>query len=174
VWNVGRVGHHRSYKFCDGFSDADTWVVPSIVTDKQNLRKSCHGTNSSSVFSVFLMCPYNLNSPWFLKVRSPQESHIHLSKKIMAMILPADRRTLEFLWPWRISVVLPPVGVPGSCVRCGCEVPVIILLLVAYLYIYSLLRGVTFQVLSLSSYTLSTVILSLLETFLELLLWNKF
>jgi hypothetical protein len=95
-------------------------------------------------------------------------------QKIMAMTLPADRCTLEFPWPWRILVVLPPVGGPGSCMRCGCEVPVIILLLVTYLYIYSLLRGVTFQVLSLSSYALSTVILPLLETFLELLLWNKF
>jgi len=47
-------------------------------------------------------------------------------------------------------------------------------LLQAYLYIYSLMRGITFKVLSLSSYALSPMMLQLLETFLELLLWNSF
>jgi len=37
-----------------------------------------------------------------------------------------------------------------------------------------LLRGVTFQVLRLRSYALSPTMLPLLETFLELLLWNSF
>jgi len=55
----------------------------------------------------------------------------------------------------------------------GYEVPGIILLQ-AYLYICSLLRAVTFKVLPLSSYALSSTMLPLLETFLELLLWNDF
>jgi len=37
-----------------------------------------------------------------------------------------------------------------------------------------LLRGVTFEVLPLGSYALSPVMLPLLETFLELLLWDNF
>jgi hypothetical protein len=44
----------------------------------------------------------------------------------------------------------------------------------AYLYTYSLLRGVTFEVLPLSSCALSPTMLPLLETFLELLLWSSF
>jgi hypothetical protein len=39
---------------------------------------------------------------------------------------------------------------------------------------YSLLRGVTFEVLPLSSYALSPTMLPVLETFLELLLWKGF
>jgi len=57
--------------------------------------------------------------------------------------------------------------------RCGYEVTGMILLQ-AYLYTYSLLRGVTFEVLPLSSYALSPMMLPLLETFLEFLLWNSF
>jgi hypothetical protein len=38
--------------------------------------------------------------------------------------------------------------------------------------LYSVLRGVSFEVLPLSSYALSPRMLPLLETFLELLLWN--
>jgi hypothetical protein len=56
---------------------------------------------------------------------------------------------------------------------CGYEVPGIILLQ-ACLYPYSLLRGVIFEVLHLHSYALSPMMLSPLETFLELLLWNSF
>jgi len=52
-------------------------------------------------------------------------------------------------------------------VRCDCEVPGMILLQ-AYLYTYSLLRGVTFEVLPLSSYALSPMMLPVLETF-----WNS-
>jgi len=48
------------------------------------------------------------------------------------------------------------------------------ILLQAYLYTYSLLRGVIFEVLILSSYALHLTMLSLLEIFLELLLWNSF
>jgi hypothetical protein len=55
---------------------------------------------------------------------------------------------------------------------CGYEVAGMILLQ-AYLYTYSLLRGVTFEVLPFSSYALSPRMLPLLETFLELLLWNS-
>jgi hypothetical protein len=44
----------------------------------------------------------------------------------------------------------------------------------SYLYTYSFLRGVTFEALPLSSYALGPVMLPLLETFLELLLWNSF
>jgi len=56
--------------------------------------------------------------------------------------------------------------------RCGYEVPGTILLQ-PYLYTDSLLRGVTFKVLPLSSYVLNPMMLPLLETFLELLLWNS-
>jgi hypothetical protein len=49
-----------------------------------------------------------------------------------------------------------------------------IILLQEYLYTYSLLRGVTFEVLPLSSYALSPVTLPALETFLGPLLWNSF
>jgi hypothetical protein len=48
------------------------------------------------------------------------------------------------------------------------------ILLQAYLYAHSLLRGVTFEVLPLSSYALSPTMLLLLETFLILLLWISF
>jgi hypothetical protein len=41
-------------------------------------------------------------------------------------------------------------------------------------YTYSLLRGVTFKILPLSSRALSLTMLSLLETFLEFLLCNNF
>jgi len=44
----------------------------------------------------------------------------------------------------------------------------------AYLYIYSLLRGVTFEILPLISYAISPTMLPLLETFFEHLLWNSF
>jgi len=47
-------------------------------------------------------------------------------------------------------------------------------LLQAYLYAYSLLRGVIFEVLPLHSCALSSTMLPLLETFLEFLLWNSF
>jgi hypothetical protein len=43
-----------------------------------------------------------------------------------------------------------------------------------HLYTYNILRGVTLQVLPFSSYALSPTMLPLLETFLELLLWNSF
>jgi hypothetical protein len=56
--------------------------------------------------------------------------------------------------------------------KCGYEVPEIILLH-AYLYTYSLLKGFTFKVLPLSSYALSQMMPPLLQTFLELLLWNS-
>jgi len=48
------------------------------------------------------------------------------------------------------------------------------ILLQAYRYNYNTLRGVTFEVLPLSNYVLSPTMLPLLETFLELLLWNIF
>jgi len=47
--------------------------------------------------------------------------------------------------------------------RCGYEVP-------GMIFIASLLRGVTFKVLLLSSYVLSPTMLPLLETFLGFLL----
>jgi len=52
---------------------------------------------------------------------------------------------------------------------CGVKVPRMIILQ-AYLFTYGLLREVTFKVLPLSSYELSTMMLPLLETFLEFLL----
>jgi hypothetical protein len=52
--------------------------------------------------------------------------------------------------------------------RRGYEVPGMILLQASYLYTYSLLRGVTFEVLPFSSYALSPTMLPLLETF-----WNS-
>jgi len=55
--------------------------------------------------------------------------------------------------------------------RYACEVPGMILL-AAYLYTYRLLRRVAFKVLALSSYAFGPMMLPLLETFLELLLWN--
>jgi hypothetical protein len=61
----------------------------------------------------------------------------------------------------------------GETIECDYEVPGM-LLLQACLYTYSLLRGVTFQVLLSSSYVLSPMMLPLLEKFLELLLWNSF
>jgi hypothetical protein len=51
--------------------------------------------------------------------------------------------------------------------RCGYEIPGIILLQI-YMNAYSLLRGVTFEVLPLSSCALSPTMLPLLEAFLEL------
>jgi hypothetical protein len=48
------------------------------------------------------------------------------------------------------------------------------ILLQAYLYNYSLLKGVTFKVLPMSSYALRLISLPLSKTFLELLLWNTF
>jgi hypothetical protein len=44
----------------------------------------------------------------------------------------------------------------------------------SYLYTSSLLRGITFAVLPMSSYALSPTMLPLLETFCELLSWNSF
>jgi len=58
--------------------------------------------------------------------------------------------------------------------RCSYEVLGTILLQNSCLYIYSLLRRVTFEVLPLNSCALSPTMLPLLETFLELLLWNSF
>jgi len=48
------------------------------------------------------------------------------------------------------------------------------ILLQAYLYTYSLLRGVTFEELPLISYSLSPMLLPLFGTILGLLLWNSF
>jgi hypothetical protein len=56
--------------------------------------------------------------------------------------------------------------------RSGYEVPGMILLQ-AYLCTYSSLTGVSFEVITLSSYTLSSTMLPLLETFLEFLLCNS-
>jgi len=53
-----------------------------------------------------------------------------------------------------------------NAARCGYEVQRMILLQ-AYLYAYSLLRGVIFEVHPLSNYAFSTMMLPLLETFLE-------
>jgi hypothetical protein len=57
--------------------------------------------------------------------------------------------------------------------RCGYEVPGLILLQ-AYPYTYSLLRGVTFKVLPLMCYALNPMMLPLLGAILELLLSNSF
>jgi hypothetical protein len=57
--------------------------------------------------------------------------------------------------------------------RCGCDVHGMVLLQ-AHLHYYSLLRGFTVEVLPLSSYALSSTMLPLLETFLELVLCNSF
>jgi hypothetical protein len=56
---------------------------------------------------------------------------------------------------------------------CGYEVPGIIFLPASYLYTHSLLRGVTFKILPLSGYALSLTMLSMLEIFLELMLWES-
>jgi len=56
---------------------------------------------------------------------------------------------------------------------CGYDAPGMILLQ-PNLYTYGLLTGVAFEVLPLSSYALIPTMLLLLETFLELLLWNSF
>jgi hypothetical protein len=56
---------------------------------------------------------------------------------------------------------------------CGYEVLGIILFQ-AFLNSHSLLRGITFKLLPLRKYVLSPTMLSPLETFLELLLWNSF
>jgi len=47
------------------------------------------------------------------------------------------------------------------------------ILLQAYLCIHISLRGVISEMLPLSGYALSLMMLLLLETFLELLLWNS-
>jgi hypothetical protein len=57
--------------------------------------------------------------------------------------------------------------------RCGYKVPGMILLQ-SCVYTSSLLRGVTFKLHPLSSHALSQIMLPLLKTFLELLLWNSF
>jgi hypothetical protein len=57
---------------------------------------------------------------------------------------------------------------------CGCEVPGMILLQASHPYAYSLLIGVTFEVPPLNSYELSSRMLPLFETFLELGLWKIF
>jgi len=49
-----------------------------------------------------------------------------------------------------------------------------ILFQASYPNIYSLLTGVTFEVLPLSSYAFTPMMLPLLETFLELVIWNSF
>jgi len=56
---------------------------------------------------------------------------------------------------------------------CGYKVPGIILLQ-THLYTHSLLGGVTFEVPPLSSFVLSLLMLPLIETFLDLLMWNSF
>jgi len=74
------------------------------------------------------------------------------------------------------SLSLPSLFPPsfmGVNMRCGYGVPKTILLQ-AYLYIYSLPREVTFELLPLNRYALSITMLPLLKTFLELLLWNSF
>jgi len=55
--------------------------------------------------------------------------------------------------------------------RCGYEAPEI---MQAFVYTYSVRRGVTFKVLPLSSCALCPIMLPLLVAFLELLLWNSF
>jgi hypothetical protein len=63
----------------------------------------------------------------------------------------------------------------SPCTSCGYEVAGgMILLQASYLFTYSLLKWVTFEVLPLSSYALRPKMLPLLEKFLELLLWNSF
>jgi hypothetical protein len=72
---------------------------------------------------------------------------------------------------WAGQTVMTVVRRPTWC---DYEVPGMILLQASYLYTYSLPRGVTFEVLPLSSCVLSPTMLPLLETFLELLLLNIF
>jgi hypothetical protein len=69
------------------------------------------------------------------------------------------------------------VDVWRNCIwhtRCSHEFIRIILVQVSYLYTYSLLRGVNFKVPPLSSCALGPTMMPLLETSLELLLWNFF
>jgi len=60
-----------------------------------------------------------------------------------------------------------------TCTGCSYEVPRTILLQASYLYAYSWLSGVTFQVIPFSSYARIPKILPLLEIFFELLLWKN-
>jgi hypothetical protein len=48
------------------------------------------------------------------------------------------------------------------------------ILLQTYLYAYSILKGIIFELLPLSSYALNQMMLSLLEALLDGLLWNSF
>jgi len=62
---------------------------------------------------------------------------------------------------------------PSACslsqyMRCGYEVPGVILLQASYLHTYSILRWVTTEVLPLSSYVLSPIMLPLWKNF-----WNS-
>jgi hypothetical protein len=61
--------------------------------------------------------------------------------------------------------------------RCGFEVSGMILFQASYLYTYSLLRGITFEVFPFSSYALSPTMLLLLEFFFffffDFLFWNS-
>jgi hypothetical protein len=68
---------------------------------------------------------------------------------------------------------LGPASDNAKEMKCGYEVTGMILLQV-YLYTSSLLRGITFKVLPFNSCACSPMMLSLLETFLEFLLWNSF
>jgi hypothetical protein len=80
---------------------------------------------------------------------------------------------MEMNWPHQL-LVNADINLLGDSTRCGYEVLGMILLQASHLYTYSLLRGVTFEVLPLSTYALSPTRLPLLEAFMENLFWNSF
>jgi len=74
-----------------------------------------------------------------------------------------------------ISVLGPNVVNSTHCRSSGggYEVLIIFFYFASIPVYFQLLRGVTFEVLFLSSYVLSSTMLPLLETFFELLVWNS-
>jgi hypothetical protein len=95
---------------------------------------------------------------------------LHSTLSLQKHISGSCKGQLNFHWCFSDPSVSHEESI--SCMRCGYEVPGMVLLQ-AYPCICSILRGVTFEALPLSSYALSPMILPLLETFLELLLWNS-
>jgi hypothetical protein len=119
-----------------------------------------------------------LNTSWFQKWSPPfwffhQNvciSHITMHAACHAHLSCFDLITLIFGKAKLITRVVRQLTTANM--RCGYEVTGMILLQ-ACQYTYSLLRRVTFKVLTFSSYALSPVMLPLLETFLELLSQNS-
>jgi len=141
------VSMHLSYTDFSSLMFKVLWTIShvSCITDNYNVPSGTKWTVFSRRRKLTAF------QSWALLCMHKDQFNIWLT--FISTTMEKIFSSLEYsMWPWIPRMIL----------------------LQACLFTYSLLRGVTFTVCPLSSHALSTMMLPLLETFLELLLWNSF